>query len=127
MRKDVIFLLAATSSIFGVAAGEARETIDLHAREITRYMIIWHVCIAPRSGSALSIYSRTGGPMRSLHDVAMQEDVCVGCADYAQEARNENSAGGHRSADPQETDSTWNACDADGSDEARRLTGRPRA
>jgi hypothetical protein len=40
-------------------------------------MIIWQVCIAPRSGSALSIFSRTGELMRPTRDVATQEDVCA--------------------------------------------------
>jgi hypothetical protein len=115
MRKEVIVLLAATSSIIGNAASQARVTLDLHALEISPHMIIGDGCIGPRNGSALSNYSRTEEPMRSFHDVATPEGVCVSCADFAQEAR---------LADPQEADPTWSACDADGIDDARGLTGK---
>jgi hypothetical protein len=118
MRKEVIVLLAATSSIFGNAASQARVTRDLHALEITPRMIIWNICTAPSSGSALSIYSRTEEPMRT------QEDVCTSCADYAEEARDGNIAESPRSADPQKADPTWSACEPDGIDYAGGLTGQ---
>jgi hypothetical protein len=121
MRKEVIILLAATSSVIGNAGSLAHVTLDSHAREITPRMIIWNICIAPRSGSALSIYSRTEDPMRAFHDVATQEDLCVSCADYAAEARDGNTAEGSRSAVPQAAVPTWSACEGDGSDDASGL------
>jgi hypothetical protein len=124
MRKEVIVLLAATSCVIGSGAGQARATSDLYAHKITPRMIIWNVCIAPRNGSALSIYSRTDESMRSFHDLATQDDLCVSCADYAEEARDGDTAKGSRSADPQESDPTWSACDADGIDDASGLTGK---
>ena len=124
MRKEVIVLLAAASLIMGHAASQAGVRPELHALEITPHMIIWNICIAPKNGSALSIYSRTVELMRSYQDVAMQEDICVSCADYAQEAIDGNIAERPRSADPQETDPTWSACEADAIDDASGLIGK---
>jgi hypothetical protein len=124
MRKEVIVLLAAASSIMGTAACRAGVTHDLRTLENTPRMIIWSICIAPRSGSALSIYSLAQKPMQSLQDVARREDVCSGCGDYADGGLDQNFIEAPRSADPEKAGPTWRECDSDGSDYASGLTGQ---
>jgi hypothetical protein len=79
-------------------------------------MITWSVCVAARNGSALSIYSLAEEPMPSPNDAPTQEDVCISCADYAEEAASRSIVLAPQSSDPQETDPTWDVCDFDGID-----------
>jgi hypothetical protein len=58
-------------------------------------MIIWSVCGAPTSGSALSMYSGKQKPARSLQGSATLQDVpSHQCADEDEEGRDEDSTGG---------------------------------
>ena len=124
MRKEVIVLVAVSSSFIGNAAIQARVTLDLRTLENTPRMITWSTCIAPRSGSALSIYSQAQKPMQSPRDVVAQEGVCSSCGDFADEARDRTFIEGPRSGDPKEGGPTWSACDSDGIDDASGLTGQ---
>jgi hypothetical protein len=124
MRKEVLVLLAAALSIIGNAASQAGVTHDLRTLGNTPRMIIWSICIAPRSGSALSVYSLAQKPMQSLQDVVMRADVCTGCGDYADGGLDQNLNERPRSADPKKAGPTWRECDSDGSDNATELTGQ---
>jgi hypothetical protein len=56
-------------------------------------MISWSVCGAPRSGSALSMYSRMQKPARSLQGSAILQDVpSHQCADEDEEGQNVDTA-----------------------------------
>lgn len=115
MCKEVMVILAAALSITANTSGHARARPD---------MIIWSICIAPQSGSALSIYSRPEGAAQSFVTAEVRRDLCIVCANYAEQARKRSVAWGAQSADPDEADPDWSICDANGIDNPRGLTGR---
>jgi hypothetical protein len=128
MRDEAIVLLVAASSIMFSVASVARANPDLQQRLDSTYttardnpvqwgdritdlergrptasprMIIWSVCGAPSSGSALSMYSKKQKPARSLQELAILQDVPGHqCADEDEEGPGENSTAGARFAGP---------------------------
>jgi hypothetical protein len=106
MRDEAIVLLAAASSMMLSVASVARAVPDLQQHlestsPASPRMIIWSVCGAPSSGSAISMYSRNQKAARSLQGSGILQDVpSHQCAVVDEEGRDEDSTAGARFAGP---------------------------